>query len=172
MYKRLLVAVDGSETANTALLDAIQLARENEAELRLVNVIDETTVPWEEQGQFRRQRAVDAIARASDRILADAQRAIRLAGRQADGTQRVRSQRPETVADLIVAEARDWSADLIVMGSSGHGPIRRALLGSVDAAVMRCAPMPVLAVRAAPPGPQQTGSADGRATPPRRMGLA
>ena len=172
MYKRLLVAVDGSEAANAALLNAIQLARENESELRLVHVIDETAVPWEEQGMLRRQRAVDAIGRASDKILADAQLAIRQVGRQAHCTRRVRDRRPETVADLIVAEAKDWGADLIVMGSRGHGPIRRALLGSVDAAVMRCAPMPVLPVRSAPSGPRLTGCREIQPSTPSRMGLA
>ena len=51
-------------------------------------------------------------------------------------------------SDLIADEAQTWCADLIVIGSRGRGPIRRAVLGSVDAAVARVASMPVLSVRA------------------------
>ena len=48
----------------------------------------------------------------------------------------------------VVKAAKDWPADLIVIGSHGRGGIRRALLGSVAEGVMRQAPCPVLVVRA------------------------
>lgn len=41
MYKRILVAVDGSDTSNIALKAAIDLAKEQRATLRLIHVIDE-----------------------------------------------------------------------------------------------------------------------------------
>jgi nucleotide-binding universal stress UspA family protein len=47
----------------------------------------------------------------------------------------------------IVALAEDIGAGLIVMGSRGHGGIRRALMGSVSDAVVRHAHCPVLVVR-------------------------
>lgn len=48
----------------------------------------------------------------------------------------------------IVKVARQWQADLIVIGSHGRRGIRRALIGSVAEAVVRQAPCPVLVVRA------------------------
>ena len=48
----------------------------------------------------------------------------------------------------IVSAAKDWPADLIVIGSHGRGGLTRALLGSVAEGVMRHAPCPVLVVRA------------------------
>ena len=44
MYKQILVPVDGSDTSNRALEEAIKLAKEQQAALRLIHVVDETTV--------------------------------------------------------------------------------------------------------------------------------
>ena len=49
--------------------------------------------------------------------------------------------------DVIVQEAADWGADLIVLGSHGYGPVRRAILGSVAAAVAVEAPCAVEIIR-------------------------
>ncbi len=51
-------------------------------------------------------------------------------------------------ASEIVKAAKDWPADLIVIGSHGRGGLTRALMGSVAEGVMRQAPCPVLVARA------------------------
>jgi nucleotide-binding universal stress UspA family protein len=53
-------------------------------------------------------------------------------------------------ADEIVAYADDIDADLIVVGSRGHGSIASALIGSVSLGVLHESRRPVLIVRAAP----------------------
>ena len=50
--------------------------------------------------------------------------------------------------DVIVEEAREWGADLIVLGSHGYGFVKRLVLGSVAAAVVAAAPCSVQVVRA------------------------
>ena len=50
-------------------------------------------------------------------------------------------------AEKILAEADSHQADLIVMGSHGHGAMHRALMGSVGALVLRKAPCPVTIIR-------------------------
>ena len=52
-----------------------------------------------------------------------------------------------SATEVIVQEARTWGADLIVVGSHGHGRLRRLLLGSVADAVVAEAPCSVLVVR-------------------------
>jgi nucleotide-binding universal stress UspA family protein len=47
----------------------------------------------------------------------------------------------------ISAYAKDWSADLIVVGSDAGGRLRKALLGSVATAVVKSAPCSVLVIR-------------------------
>ncbi len=50
-------------------------------------------------------------------------------------------------ASAIVDEARRWTADLVVIGSRGHGPLESLLVGSVAAEVVDHAPCPVLVAR-------------------------
>jgi nucleotide-binding universal stress UspA family protein len=64
--------------------------------------------------------------------------------------------------ELIVQEARDWGADLIVLGSHGYGPVRRALLGSVAAAVAVEAPCAVEIIRMGRPPVEARHTADRR----------
>jgi nucleotide-binding universal stress UspA family protein len=51
-------------------------------------------------------------------------------------------------ADAIVAEAKKWKADLIVMGTHGRRGVRRLVMGSDAEQVLRETPVPVLLVRA------------------------
>jgi nucleotide-binding universal stress UspA family protein len=52
--------------------------------------------------------------------------------------------------ETILREARRLHADLVVLGSHGHGALHRALLGSVSAGVLRHAPCPLLILPARP----------------------
>lgn len=54
-------------------------------------------------------------------------------------------------AELILQKAEDFDVDLIVMGSHGHGLLRKVLIGSVTEAVLRRAFCSVLIV---PPPPE------------------
>ena len=54
-----------------------------------------------------------------------------------------------SVADVILAQARKFRADVIVMGTHGHRGITRLLMGSSAEGVVRKASVPVLLVRAA-----------------------
>jgi nucleotide-binding universal stress UspA family protein len=60
-------------------------------------------------------------------------------------------------AGFLIAEL-EHDVDLLVIGSRGYGPVRRALLGGVSAKVIRSAPCPVLVI---PRGARDEGEADG-----------
>jgi len=77
--------------------------------------------------------------------------------------------RTGTPADEIIAAAREVAADLIVVGSRGHGGLRSALLGSVSEAVLHRAPCPVLVVR---PTEDATQPPRGHRVPARPITLA
>jgi nucleotide-binding universal stress UspA family protein len=87
--------------------------------------------------------ALDEEARRHAQVtLDDAERTLGGVGRTVDRI--TFTGRPATA---IIEEARSWHADLIVLGSRGHGPFVTMLLGSVSAEVVDHAPCPVMVVR-------------------------
>jgi nucleotide-binding universal stress UspA family protein len=85
-------------------------------------------------------------------------------------------------ADVLLDEAGDWPADLLAVGTEGHGALARAIVGSVADQVVRSAPRPVLTVRGDPAKPPTApiervvvptdGSAASRAAAPFAIDLA
>jgi nucleotide-binding universal stress UspA family protein len=51
------------------------------------------------------------------------------------------------VGSTIVAAANAWQADIVVLGTRGHGVVHRALVGSTSRHVLHHAPMSILIVR-------------------------
>ena len=142
MYKRILVPVDGSETANKALVAALQMARESGGRVRVIHTLDELAYlsGFEVSG--------DLIQLARDyasKVLQDALEVAKSAGVPAETklVEGVGARLGEVVAD----EARAWEADLVVVGTHGRRGVGRVLLGSGAEQVLRLAPVPVLAVR-------------------------
>lgn len=147
MYQRILVAFDGSPVAGRALRDAIKLAREQHAQLRIVSVVDLGPVYWVPLTGINVAEIEQAVIQQTQKELSDAVALARRHGLDAETT--VRRTDGRRVTDEIVAEAKSWPADLIVLGTHGRGGIERLVLGSVAEGVARGAPVPVLLVRGA-----------------------
>lgn len=148
MYKHILVAVDGSNTSELAVREAIKLARDQQADLRLISVIDQTPITWGDSGAMGVTDTVFEALRQAGRAIADQSMAlVRKAGLKAEVIL------PETfgprIASIIVEEAKRWPADLIVIGSHGRRGVDRLLLGSVTEGVVRLSSIPVLLIHGA-----------------------
>lgn len=160
MYSRILVALDGSETASAALDVAVRLAHDTGAQLQPLYVIDIPLIAYDAPG-FDPSIVRDAYVEESRIVVADAK--TRMAREGVKGSPRSVDTEPgvDDAAQCIVRTAADWHADLIVMGTHGRGGVRRLVLGSVAESVLRTAPCPVLLVpaRAALP---DTKTPDGR----------
>ncbi|CAM2188769.1 Universal stress protein [Paraburkholderia sacchari] len=155
MYSRILVALDGSRTASTALDAAIQLARDSGAELQPLYVIDMPMLAYDVPG-FDPSIVRDAYVEESRLISTDAQARMTAAGvKGAPRTAEVELG-VEDIAQCIEHTAANWGADLIVMGTHGRRGVQRLMLGSVAERVLRSACRPVLLVpaRAAAPDAQ------------------
>ena len=148
MFKRILVAMDDTEPGRHALGKAIELAAVTGAQLRVLHVLDLADlardaefVNWSEQSAERMnagQALVDAaVARAREATV------------DADGVLLPVETKEQKVDETVVAQAADWSADLIVLGTHGRSGLSRLLHGSVAEAVLRAASRPVLLF---PPG--------------------
>jgi nucleotide-binding universal stress UspA family protein len=139
LFERILVPLDGSETAEAALAYVALLPSER---VRLLAV----------ESDRANLTAVCTTARDCRTYLEAVAAPLREQGRAVDTV--VVFGRP---AEQILALAA--AADLVVMGSHGHGGARRFVLGSVADEVARHAPVPVMVVRGGavlPPAVQVT----------------
>ena len=145
MYKRILVAVDGSPTATKALVAALQLAREQFGRVRLVHAVDELAyvTGFEYSGDL-----VKIVRDYAAQVLEAAAAVAASAGVEAETS--LAENTGQRLGDLIADEARGWGADLIVVGTHGRRGIGRALLGSGAEQIIRQAPVPVLVIRGEP----------------------
>src|SRR5215213_2161186 len=145
---KILLATDGSEDANQASSAAAELAKNTNSELHVVYVGHMPSVFYESAGaivldpdlQSRMEEDAEEAARTK---LKEQVQKIREAGTEVAGVH-TRVGFPDAE---IVGLAERLSAGLIVVGSRGLGPLRRALMGSVSDSVVRHAHCPVLVVR-------------------------
>jgi nucleotide-binding universal stress UspA family protein len=145
MYKRILVPLDGSETARYGLREAITLAKEQKATLRLIHVISDFPTLVEMDGVAHVDKVRKSLFECGETILQQAKALADSLGVETE------TQLCELgggrVADAIVQEARDAGCDLIAIGTHGRRGITRTLLGSDAERVLRQSPVPVLLVR-------------------------
>ena len=151
---KVLLATDGSEEASLATQTAVEICQKTGSELHVVHVYGvapiyplypeapdpggaelEDPVLREELESLSEQRAQEVLDTEAERV------------REAGGTVAQAHLREGGVPHEIVALAEDTGVGLIVVGSRGHGGIRRALMGSVSDSVVRHAHCPVLVVR-------------------------
>lgn len=146
MYKRILVPVDGSETATKALVSALQLARESGGQVRIVHMVEGLTpLAIDQYGAAWSGDIIDVLKKGGEQILSDALDIARAAGVQADTE--IFDSFGERLAETVVDAAKRFDADLVVVGTHGRRGMGRLLLGSGAEQIVRLAPVPVLVVR-------------------------
>ena len=143
MYKRILVPLDGSEASSLGLKEAIKLAVDQEATVRLVRVVNEFIVASATAVNLR--VILNRLRRDGESLLGKAVSAVRGAGIEADTVLAEAS--GGQAGPLIVQQANEWRADLIVCGTHGRRGVRRIVMGSDAEHVVRHTPVPVLLVR-------------------------
>lgn len=140
---KILVPVDGSKfskaavefiASRTTLLGA-------DPTIRLLNV--QAPVPGRAARIVGRKMVREFHEEEADKALVPARKALEKAGIAAKAALRVGH-----AADEIAAAADELGADLLVMGSHGHGALASAVLGSVTQAVLARSTRPLLLLRA------------------------
>ena len=141
-YHQILVALDGSPDAESALRHAVTLARDQNARLTLLTVAPPVATP------------VGAAASAPPDLLDVHSKILREATESLpeDIGVTTRLERGDA-AETILRVVREDGQNLIVMGSHGHSRFHRALLGSVSEKVLRASAVPVLLMRAGKEAP-------------------
>jgi len=149
MYKRILVPVDGSAISSRAVKEAVKLIGEQRrAAIRLVHVVDETPIPWDEGASiYRRSELSKRMRDAGAHRLEREAKTIRRAGLKPDTSLVTRHTFPERIGNLISDDAKRWRADLIVMGTHGRSGVNRLVMGNVAGTVVRSAVSPVSLIK-------------------------
>jgi universal stress protein A len=155
---RILVPTDFSGDAEVALRYAVELAKRFGAVVELLHVVEDPLAA----GMWAAEIYTAEIAGLQVNLVKDAEARLRgvVAGAKAP-VQLLSEVRTGPAAATIVDAARDWRADLIVMGTKGRTGFAHLLMGSVAERVVRLASCPVLTVRLAA---AEEGGAKGKAS--------
>ena len=140
-FNRILVAVDSGPIAAHAVDVGIELARSLKAEIALIRVT-EPPADYAADAGISPDELMASARREDQRLIAGVRERLSLPASVHEFLLA-----GETAAE-IVKSAKEWPADIIVVGSHGRAGVSRVLLGSVAEAVTRQAPCPVLVVRA------------------------
>lgn len=139
MYKTILAATDGSESAEAAVREAASLAASQDATLHLVTVVDAMGYGV---ADVRSEIAADALREEARERLEQATAVVEERGVAVEAT--ILDGAP---AASITDQADAIGADLVVVGTHGRRGLGRVLLGSVAERVARTAPCSVLVAR-------------------------
>lgn len=159
MYKKILLASDGSPASGMALLEAAKLAREGSELMVLTVVVDPLTSFASPYGLsydagLVRNAALESGREALERTVAQLEEmGIKVQGQLLDLTETAST----NIAAAILEEAQAWPADVVVIGTHGRGGFKRFFLGSVAETLLRIATLPVLLVRSADTGEKEVG---------------
>jgi nucleotide-binding universal stress UspA family protein len=149
MYARILIATDGSELADRAIVHGVQLAKLAGSEVTIVTVTEPVSIvgggyatvvggvvePIPELIEAQEKSARDLLQRAANRA---AEQGLTVKTVLVDNS---------FAAEGIVATANEIGAELIVMGSHGRRGLNRLLLGSQTNNVLAHTKLPVLVTR-------------------------
>jgi nucleotide-binding universal stress UspA family protein len=148
---KILIATDGSDFSRTAIEKCCQMLRLSEKpQVKIISVYEQmapmAAEPFAISAQYY-QEMMDLARKQAETFAADSADQIKktLSGSVSEIETDVRLGAP---ARVIVDEARDWNADLVVVGSHGRGFWGRLTLGSVSDAIVHHAPCSVLVARA------------------------
>ena len=140
LFKKILIATDGSKRTQNAVETGLEIARVHQSKVSAVYVVDTVTftsvpmdVTWENMYQLLKEEGEEAVGR----VKAAAPAGVDVETHVLEGNPALE----------ITKFAKDNGIDLIVVGTLGKSGIDRILLGSVAEKVVRIAPCPVLVIR-------------------------
>lgn len=147
MYKKILAPFDGSPPSLHGLREAIALARDQAAQLLVLNVVEDYKMMQTGafDAGFYTEEMINLLKADSQKLVDEAVDLAQKDGVDAQGLS-VESFAARS-AEVIVDQAVDHKVDLIVMGTHGRRGLGRVVMGSDAELVVRTAGVPVLLVR-------------------------
>ncbi|MGD0490935.1 MAG: universal stress protein [Steroidobacteraceae bacterium] len=145
MYGKILVPVDGSEPSTVGLVEAIKIAKKLGSRICLAHFVNEFVFDYGGGAGVFGTDIIDVLRKGGRGVLERAKAVVQDEGITSECV--LLESMGGRAADLILAQAKAWSADLIVMGTHGRRGLARVAMGSDAEEVVRGAEVPVLLVR-------------------------
>ena len=146
MYKKIMVAIDDSETSSSALREALHIARTSNAKLYITHVADETLLNMHHHALtdiVNMKGAIDSLSKAGNKLLEEAM----LMAEGVDAEILLLEALNRRVSETIADQARQLGVDLIIIGRHGRRGVAAFILGSVAERLARISDASVLLVR-------------------------
>jgi nucleotide-binding universal stress UspA family protein len=147
VYRRIMIATDGSSLSRKAVASAVELAAAVKAKLFAVYVVPRYPLSYFEGGLSLTSDQVGRVekdwAEKGQSVVDAVTRAAAARGVEAQGI----VSRSDLVSEAVMAAARKHRCDLIVMASHGRRGLKRLLLGSETQQVLTHSTTPVLVLR-------------------------
>ncbi len=147
MYRKILVALDGSDVAKAAFEHALNLAIKEDAELVPVYVVEYSSAYYT-AAVYDVTPFHDAMIEEANKVVTEADEKLTAAGVRGTARYIDKGGITQTIAQLLQEAAEDEGADLVVLGTHGRRGFQRMMLGSVAEAFLRLSTNPVLLVPA------------------------
>ena len=147
MYKRILIATDGSPLSDKAVESGLGLAALSGASIVALKVVPRYPRSYfEGSAPLNRDEVKQVEQRWSDAALAELAEIKKIGAEQGISVKSVVA-KSELIAESIISAATKNNCDLIVMASHGRKGIKRVLLGSETQHVLTHSHIPVLVLR-------------------------
>lgn len=153
MYKKILLATDGSKRSAIAADHALEIARAGDAELQVISVVDsgkpreaydidpDFHAETEELTDVNVQELIDERSRPEHKFVDEIATRASEAGVSATTSVLLGDPHKE-----ILNYAKEAGSDVIVMGSHGRGALASAMVGSVTSKIIHQGDIPVLVI--------------------------
>lgn len=143
MFKKIVVALDGSPSSTKALEAALSMSKSEDSQLSFIHVVKEV------HPQFAAGEIVLSVTELNSALRQDGERILQEAEDEAkkshvDFSTKLVSGDP---AEKILHFAKEEQTELIILGSRGLGTIKEWMLGSVSHKVTQLAECPVLVIK-------------------------
>ena len=141
LYNKILIAIDGSDAAEKAFDKALQVAKNNDAEIVLTHVNDVRT--FASAGAYDRTLSERAEKYGKELLEEYIEKAKKADVTKVTTSLEYGSPKVKIAKDI----AEKFEADLIIAGATGMNAVERFLIGSVTESITRYAKCDVLIIR-------------------------
>src|SRR5579872_3024618 len=142
MYQRILVPVDGSGPSMAGIREAINIAKVSGATVQFIHVVNEYPAI---QGGYFSSEVAHGLREQGQNVLTAAEAELKKEGVKCEKSALLDAFQG-TISDLVSQRAKDWPADLIVIGTHGRRGLARLVIGSDAQSIIRSSRVPVLLV--------------------------